>query len=241
MMTIKEMSRRTGVSIRTLQYYDRIGLLRPAAHTQSSYRLYDDTDLERMQQILLFRELRFPLKQIREILDSPNFDRNKALRQQIGLLTIQKERLEDLISLAGTILTKGERTMDFEPFSKEKERAYTEEARKQWGKTAAWQEYAEKASGRTDEDTARITGDFMKLFEEFGAMRDADPTSAGAQEQVKKLQSFITEHYYTCTTKILRCLGQMYAAGGEMTQNIDRAGGSGTAAFAAAAIEVYCK
>ena len=61
MMTIKEMSRRTGVSIRTLQYYDRIGLLRPAAYTQSSYRLYDDTDLERMQQILLFRELRFHL------------------------------------------------------------------------------------------------------------------------------------------------------------------------------------
>lgn len=133
-MTIKEMSRRTGVSIRTLQYYDRIGLLRPAAYTQSSYRLYDDTDLERMQQILLFRELRFPLKQIREILDSPNFDRKRALRQQIDLLTIQKERLEDLISLAGTILTKGERTMDFEPFSKEKQRAYTEEARKQWGK-----------------------------------------------------------------------------------------------------------
>lgn len=81
----------------------------------------------------------------------------------------------------------------------------------------------------------------MKLFEEFGAIREADPASAAAQEQVKKLQSFITEHYYTCTTQILRGLGQMYAAGGEMTENIDRSGGPGTAAFAAAAIEAYCK
>lgn len=116
MMTVKEMSRRTGVSIRTLQYYDRIGLLHPAGHTASSYRLYDDADLERMQQILLFRELRFPLKQIGQILDSPSFDREKALRQQIDLLTIQKERLEALILLAEDVMTKGERTMDFEPF-----------------------------------------------------------------------------------------------------------------------------
>ena len=131
--------------------------------------------------------------------------------------------------------------MDFEPFSKEKQRAYTEEARKQWGKTAAWQEFEEKASGRTDGDSERITGDFMEIFEEFGAIRETDSASAAAQEQVKKLQSFITEPYYTCTNQILRGLGQMYAAGGEMTENIDRAGGPGTAAFAAAAIEVYCK
>ena len=88
MMTVKEASRLTGISIRTLQYYDKLGLL-PAMRTESGYRLYDDAALERLQQILLFRELEFPLRDIRTILDNPNFDRRKALRQQIELLTLK--------------------------------------------------------------------------------------------------------------------------------------------------------
>ena len=83
MMTVNEVSKLTGVSIRTLQYYDTIGLLKPIEYTESGYRLYDDTSLERLQQILLFKELEFPLKEIKKIIDAPNFDRNKALEQQI--------------------------------------------------------------------------------------------------------------------------------------------------------------
>ena len=100
MMTVHEVSRLTGVSIRALQYYDRIGLLRPAARTEAGYRLYDDAALERLQQILLFRELEFPLKEISGILDSPDFDRSRALKQQVQLLTLKKEHLENLIDLA---------------------------------------------------------------------------------------------------------------------------------------------
>ena len=85
MMTVHQVSKLTGVSIRTLQYYDRIGLLKPDGYTEAGYRLYDDSSLERLQQILLFRELEFPLKEIRGILNAPNFDRNKALEQQIEL------------------------------------------------------------------------------------------------------------------------------------------------------------
>ena len=76
MMTVNEVSKLTGVSIRALQYYDTIGLLPPAGYTEAGYRLYDDTAMERLQQILLFRELEFPLKEIKRILDSPNFDRS---------------------------------------------------------------------------------------------------------------------------------------------------------------------
>lgn len=90
MMTVNEASKLTGVSIRTLQYYDTIGLLPPAGYTEAGYRLYDDTAMERLQQILLFRELEFPLKEIKRILDSPNFDRSKALEQQIELLYDEK-------------------------------------------------------------------------------------------------------------------------------------------------------
>ena len=106
MMTVKEASRLTGISIRTLQYYDKLGLL-PAMRTESGYRLYDDAALERLQQILLFRELEFPLRDIRTILDNPNFDRRKALRQQIELLTLKKQHLEDLIRLARTLQAAG--------------------------------------------------------------------------------------------------------------------------------------
>lgn len=97
MMTVNEVSKLTGVSIRTLQYYDTIGLLKPIEYTESGYRLYDDTSLERLQQILLFKELEFPLKEIKKIIDAPNFDRNKALEQQIELLTMKRSILKILL------------------------------------------------------------------------------------------------------------------------------------------------
>ena len=97
MMTVNEVSKLTGVSIRTLQYYDKIGLLHPAEYTEAGYRLYDDAALETLQQILLFRELEFPLRDIKKIVESPDFDRSKALEQQIELLTLKKEHLENLI------------------------------------------------------------------------------------------------------------------------------------------------
>ena len=90
MMTVKKVSNLTGVSIRTLQYYDKIGLLHPNGHTEAGYRLYDDTALAALQQILLFREMEFPLKDIRQIMTQPGFDREKALTQQMELLTLQK-------------------------------------------------------------------------------------------------------------------------------------------------------
>ena len=93
MWTVNEVGKRTGVSIRTLQYYDKIGLLHPAQYTQAGYRLYDKRGLERLQQILLFRELAFSLKEIEKILQSPDFDREKALDQQIEMLTLKKEHL----------------------------------------------------------------------------------------------------------------------------------------------------
>lgn len=120
MRTVNEVSKLTGVSIRTLHYYDKIGLLSPSKVTEAGYRLYDDTALERLQQILLFRELEFSLKEIREILDSDKFDRNKALEQQIKLLTLKKEHLENLIRFARGIKQTGVKSMDFNVFDTKK-------------------------------------------------------------------------------------------------------------------------
>ena len=189
MMTVNEVSKLTGVSIRTLQYYDTIGLLKPIEYTESGYRLYDDTSLERLQQILLFKELEFPLKEIKKIIDAPNFDRNKALEQ--------------------------------------------------WGQTSEYKEFEEKTKNWTKDDEATVANEFMQLFVEFGQMKEMDPADEQVQLQVKKLQDYITDHFYTCSDKVLCGLGRMYAGGGELTENIDDVGGAGTAEFASKAIDIF--
>ena len=241
MMTVNEVSKLTGVSIRTLQYYDKIGLLHPAKYTEAGYRLYDDAALETLQQILLFRELEFPLKEIKEIIGSPDFDRSKALGQQIELLKLKKEHIENLIELAKGIKLLGVRNLKFDAFDTRKLDEYAAQAKASWGQTPAYNEYEEKAKGRTREEDKKIYQGMIDIFAEFGAIRKSDPASGEAQALVKKLQDYITEHMYTCTNEILSGLGKMYAGGGDFTKNIDSFGGEGTAEFASKAIEYYCR
>ncbi len=240
MKTVHEVCNLAGVSARTLHYYDRIGLLKPAAVTEAGYRLYDDGSLERLQQILLFRELEFPLKEIRRILDSADFDRGKALEQQIELLTLKKEHLERLITYAREIQLKGEKYMDFTAFDTSKINEYTKQAKERWGNTEAYREYETKHDSWTEKEMTVISEEFLKIFQEFGALMDQQPESEPVQRQVKKLQDYITEHFYTCTPEILSGLGAMYAADGEFRENIDKAGGEGTAEFTAKAISIFC-
>ena len=228
MKTVHEVSELSGVSIRTLQYYDRIGLLSPTDRTEAGYRLYDDAALEKLQQILLFRELEFPLKDIMEIVNRPDFDRSKALEQQIELLKLKKEHIENLIDLAAGIKLLGVKALTrkgFEAFDTRKIDEYARQAKAAWGTTDAYKEYEQKSKDR---------------FREFGEIRESDPGNPEAQALVKKLQDFITKKMYTCTKDILSSLGQMYAGGGDFTTNIDGAGGEGTAQFASDAIEIYC-
>ena len=241
MMTVQKVSRLTGVSIRTLQYYDRIGLLHPTEYSDAGYRLYDDAALETLQQILLFRELEFPLKDIRKIIESPDFDRGKALEQQIELLTLKKEHIENLIDLARGIKLLGVRHLKFDAFDTKKIDEYAAQAKASWGNTPAYKEFEEKSKGRTKEQDRDISLGMMDIFAEFGAIRTTDPASEEAQALVKKLQGYITENFYTCTDEILNGLGKMYSGGGEFTKNIDNYGGEGTAEFAHQAIEIYCK
>ncbi len=240
MMTVKRVSDLTGVSVRTLQYYDKIGLLSPTELTDAGYRLYDDTALERLQQILLFRELEFPLKEIKAILDSPNFDGKKALSQQIELLELKKKHLENLINFARGIKMIGVRAVDFSAFDRAKIDEYAKKAREQWSDTDAYKEFLEKTKDRTQEEDELLAEGFMSLFVEFGTMKNESPDSDKVQLQVKKIQDYITEHLYTCTDTILASLGKMYVGGGELTDNIDNSCGNGMAAFVAKAIEYYC-
>lgn len=165
MRTVKEVSSLTGVSIRALHHYDSIGLLRPTQVTESGYRLYDDKALEKLQIILLFKELKFPLKEIKKILDNPFFDREKALEQQIGLLMLQREHIEGLINLAREIQIKGvKKVLDFNAFDTKKMDEYTRQAREKWENTKAWQEFEEKSKNRTSGEEQAMGKEMMGIF-----------------------------------------------------------------------------
>ena len=236
MRTVKEVSRMTGVSVRTLHHYDAIGLLKPTAVTGAGYRLYDDAALSRLQNILLFRELQFPLKEIKAILDSPDFDPAAALEQQIRLLELQYRHIGDLIAFARALQKKGEVIMDFKPFDTSEMEQYKAEAKAKWGDTSAYREFAQKdAAG-----VAQSSRELMELLAGFGALRQLPPDAPAVQEKTAALQAFITEHYYTCTGEVLHSLGQMYTEDERFRRNIDQAGGEGTAAFVRQAIEAYC-
>ena len=238
MLTVKEMSRRTGVSVRTLHHYDAIGLLRPSAVTESGYRLYDGDAMARLHSILLFRELRFSLKEIRTILDSPDFDRAAALAQQIELLELEYKRLGTLLHRARA-MKKGETDMDFEMFDQNELEQYREEAKARWGSTEQWKQQEEKAASGADMNAAGAA--LMSKFAELGRLADQDAASPAVQAWVKELQQFITDHFYPCTKEILAGLGQMYTCDERFAKNIDQAGGAGTARLAADAIAIYCK
>ena len=237
MMTVHEVSKISGVSIRALHHYDYIGLLPATDVTEAGYRLYNKAALERLQHILLFKELEFPLKDIKEILDSPDFDRSKALEQQIHLLELRKEHLQNLIDLARGIKMIGVKLMSFEAFDTRKIDEYATQAKASWGKTEAYKEFEKKSEGRSKEAQQKLNVEMMSIFAEFGKIRDKAPDSAEATALAKKLQDHITEHYYTCTDEIILSLGTMYAGGGDFTTNIDNVGGEGTAVFACEAIK----
>ena len=239
-MQIKEFADFTGVSVRTLHYYDEIGLMKPAwVDPITGYRYYDEQSLLRMQEILFYRELDFSLKSIGDMLSSPDYDRQRALEDQKKLLTLKKERLERLI-LAIDGAAKGENVMT--AFDKHAFEKYKEEAKQKWGQTAAYQEHAEKTRNYTNQTWGELAEGLDRIMAEFALCmkRGETPDSSEAQQLVKTLQSHITDNYYTCNDQILLGLGQMYVGDERFRQNIDRHG-DGTARFICDAVEVYCK
>ena len=242
-MRIKEFAHFTGVSIRTLHYYDEIGLLKPAVvDAQTGYRFYDEQSLERMQEILFYRELDFSLKSICTILASPNYDKEEALKEQKRLLILKKERLERIIEALeqhekGEQLMKAFDNAEFETTRKQ----YEAEAKEKWGNTEAYAQYEDKAKGYSKENYNALLAGMEDVFAQFARyMEDGvKPEDAKTQKQVKVLQDYITEHFYHCTNQILAGLGQMYVADERFKNNIDKHA-DGTAEFIREAIEVYC-
>ena len=242
-MHIKEFSELCGVSVRTLHYYDEIGLLKPAfVDEQNGYRFYDEKSLERIQEILFYRELDFSLKSISEILSSPDYDKQKALKEQRKLLILKKQRLERIIDALDDA-EKGKITMnafdnnDFDTARKQ----YEAEAKERWGKTDAYKEHEQKTADYSKDKWQQVNDGLNAVLAQFADCLQSGqaPDSNEAQALVKELQSYITENYYTCGNDILKGLGQMYVADERFKNNIDKHA-TGTADFISKAIEFYC-
>ena len=171
MMTVSEVSRLSGVSVRTLHHYDAIGLLKPFGLTEAGYRLYDDTAIARLKEILLLRELMFPLSEIKQILDSPGYDRMAALEDQIQLLEMQRDHISNMIALAQQLQNGGNDVMNFDAFDNRKFEDYKAEAKQRWGDTSAYSEYKKKHENKGTAAMNAAGERLMDLIAETAALR----------------------------------------------------------------------
>ncbi|UTR12335.1 MerR family transcriptional regulator [Evansella sp. LMS18] len=240
---VKEVADLVGISIRTLHHYDELGLLSPAKITEAGYRLYSEEDLEQLQQILFFKELGFSLKNIKEIINSPNFDREEALLQQRKFLQEKKRRLENMIeTLDKTIkYTRGEINMSdrekFEGFDFSKN-PYEQEAREKWGDQAVDQAN-KKLEKLTAEGKKELGNEADEIYRNLAALKDkVSPASPEAQAAIKKWFDYLNSNFGDYSLQAFKGLGQMYVADERFTRNIDQYG-DGLAKFMCKAMEFF--
>ncbi len=201
MKTVKDMSEITGVSIRTLRYYDEIGLLKPTEYTDAGYRLYDNNALEKLQEIMFFRELEIPLMDIKKIMDNPDYDKEQVLFTQKSLLEQKRNRLNGIIELITDVM-KGVNTMSFGAFSNEEvqkivnhtlECMSKESLEKQVEKYGSMEQYKEYlASGFANE---QAVADLLKWYGSKEKVIDAVMQTDGNIEELKQEQAENAEIY----------------------------------------------
>ncbi|NLJ96315.1 MAG: MerR family transcriptional regulator [Clostridiales bacterium] len=236
-MKVKEVADLVGISVRTLHHYDEIGLLTPEKTTDAGYRIYSEENLETLQQILFFKELGFPLKKIKEIIDSPTFERQEALELQRKALLEKKERLNKMIvTIEKTIKHwKGEIQMSieekFEGFDFSNN-PYEEEARKRWGDKAV-----DAANEKTKSFTLSDQEKLSEIYLNLASIRHLPPDSIEAQEAIKEWYIFLNK-MGNYPPEVFKGLGRMYVDDERFTKNIDKLG-EGLAAFMCEAMAVY--
>ncbi|MBF2673170.1 MerR family transcriptional regulator [Listeria seeligeri] len=244
-MQPKELAELTGISVRTLHHYDKIGLLTPQKDDENGYRHYSEQEVDKLQQILFFKELDFPLKKIKQILDDPSFDKSIALSLQYRLLTEKKKQIETmLITLDQTIKNeKGEITMTNEEkftgfdFSTN---PYEEEAKKLWGDETVEQANT-NISKMTNTEKLTIKESFEAEFRSLAAIRTLHPASDEAQLRMDHFFHYLNDnHGNIYSLEAFRGLGEMYVADERFTKNIDQFG-DGLALFLKEAMKVYAE
>lgn len=217
MRTVGDVARLAGVTVRTLHHYDEIGLVEASGRSDAGYRLYGDDDLERLQTVLFYRELGFPLDDIRTLLADPDFDRGAALREQRKLLTEQVHRLERMVRALDEAIDAHERneTMSddamFAVFGEE-QRELQEEARERWGDTDAWQQSRARTAGYTEQDWEELKAESGRIMQQIAETyrSGAAPDSEAAMYAVDAHRRQIDERFYPCSREMQVHLGEMY-------------------------------
>jgi MerR family transcriptional regulator, multidrug-efflux activator len=245
---VREVADMVGISVRTLHHYDQIGLLVPDEVSPAGYRLYSEANLERLQQILFFKEIGFSLQAIKNILDHPNFDRKQALLVHKEVLLKKKERLEEMIrtvektieSIEGGM--KMEKKDMFKGFDmteiEEHQKKYAKEARERYGKETV-ERVEQRTSKYTKEDWAAIMSKWEGIYQKIIARMEYGPEDTQVQEAVGELRQLFTDYFYDCTIEIFRGLGDLYVNDERFTANIDKYH-KGLAAFLREAMHIYC-
>ncbi len=242
--SISEMAKLSGVSVRALRYYDEIKLLKPSiVISETGYRYYDEKALAKLQQILFYRELDFPLKEIVKIINTSDYCKDEALRKQRELLILKRKRLDKLIKLL-TENMEGENTMSFKEFDMteidEARQKYAQEVENRWGNTDAYKQSEKKTVGYNKEDWKQVSEQMDELLKNFSKLIGNDPGNEAVQKLVVSWQKYITDTYYDCTDDILMGLGQMYVEDERFKKNMDKFG-VGTAKLISDGIKVYCE
>ena len=244
-MNVKEVANLTGISVRALHHYDRMGLLCPRRNRENDYREYSESDLDRLQQILFFKECGFSLQRIRALLNSPSFDREKAFELQRKYLLHEKRRIETMLgTLERTIesqkgvniMTQKEKFDGFD-FSKN---PYEEEARRLWGNETVERSNAflESKSGEEREVMAKTMDE---LFKELAAIRKEAPDSEVAQRAIDRMYRLFNESFgYHYTLDVFAGIGKMYVDDERFTRNIDKYG-EGLSVFLSNAMRIYAE
>jgi DNA-binding transcriptional MerR regulator len=239
---VGEVARLAHVTVRTLHHYDEIGLLVPSGRSEAGYRRYSESDLVRLQQILLFRELGFTLEAIQRMVDDAAFDRRHALQAQRAMLIEQRSRTDAILRGVDRALAemKGERTMSteemfegFEDFN----RRYEDEVKERWGKTDAYQESMRRTKGYTKEDWKRFKSENEAQAKRWIEAKAAGlpPSSAQAMDLAEAARLQIDKWFYPCAPEMHRKLADMYEADARFTATYEKMA-PGMCAYVAAAI-----
>lgn len=248
MYKVKEVAELTGVSVRTLHHYDRIGLFKPEALSSAGYRLYSEENLERLQQIMVFKEMDFSLQEIKEIMERPEFNRQENLKRHKELLLAKKKRLEEMIQTVEQTIDSiegGYKMADKDMFKgfdmkeiEEHQKKYSEEAKKKYGRETV-ENVEKRTSGYSAEDWGDIQSKTDEIYKRLITGMNQGTEAPEVQQAVADWRQFITDHYYDCTLEIYRGLGDLYVEDPRFTKNIDKYQ-QGLAAFFKEAIHYYC-
>jgi len=241
---VGDVSALTRVSVRTLHHYDQIGLLRPSERSGANYRLYTAADLARLWRILTYRELGFPLSEIRRLLDAPPEQERDALRTQAAVLREQQRRTQATLDAIQTFLQAAERGEGMNMTNKDMQEIfdgfdhsqYEAEAQERWGDTDAYRQSTERTRRYTKTDWQTIQAEMGAITDRYLALMDAgvDPASPGALEVAAAHREHFHRRYYDCSPDMFRGLARMWVEDGRFTRNIDRAR-PGLAAYQSAA------